>query len=193
MKVVWNAPNIISALRLACIPVLLASLIAGDRTVFTWILIPALISDIVDGMLARLFNQRTEAGAVLDSTADLLLTLTGVAGIVRFEPAVLSDHTWGLGGLVLLYAVDTGYALSKYGGLPGFHTWGCRITAYVQGFWIGSLFIWGFQRWLYVPMVGVTVLAYAEEMALIYRLKKPIRDARGIWWVTRKTNRRSRR
>ncbi len=192
MKVVWNAPNVISALRLACIPVLIGALVTGDRTTFTWVLIPALISDIIDGLLARLLNQRTEAGAVLDSTADLLLTATGVAGIVVFEPAVLRDHAAGLGSLVALYVLNTGLGCLKYGALPGFHTWGCRIAAYVQGFWIGSLFIWGFQPGLYFPMVGVTALAYSEEMSLILLLRKPVRDARGIWSVLRDRNKRKR-
>ena len=100
-----------------------------DRTIFTWILIPAMISDIVDGLLARLLNQRTEVGALLDSTADALLTATAVAGIVVFEPGVLGAHAAGLGALVALYLLNTSFGMLKYGALPGFHTWGCRIAA----------------------------------------------------------------
>lgn len=190
MKIVWNAPNVISAARLACVPVLIAALVTGERGIFTWVLIPALVSDIVDGVLARILNQRTEAGAVLDSTADLLVTATGVAGLVVFEPAVLRDHALGLGGLVALYVLTTGLGLVKYGALPGFHTWASRLAAYVQGFWIGSLFLWGFQPGLYLPMVGVTLLAYAEELALTIHLGKPVRDVRGLWWVLRRRRRR---
>jgi CDP-diacylglycerol--glycerol-3-phosphate 3-phosphatidyltransferase len=186
MTVVWNAPNTISALRLACIPVLIAALVTGDRTLFTWVLVPALVSDILDGLLARLLEQRTEAGAVLDSTADLLLTLAGVAGILRFEPDVVRAHAAGLGSLAALYTLNTALAIMKYGGLAGFHTWGCRTAAYAQGFWIGSLFVWGFVPWLYAPMLSISWLAWLEEAALILTLRRPVRDARGLWWVMRR-------
>lgn len=185
-RLVWNVPNVISACRLASVPMLVGMEIAGARGAFTWLLLAALLSDIADGLIARTFDLRTEAGAFLDSTADALLTGTAIAGLFVFQRPVLADHAVGLGTVIGAYGLGTAAALLKYGKLAGFHTYLCRIAAYAQGIWIMSLFFWGFQRWICATMVGISLVAYAEEIAMILLLRRARADARGLPWVLRR-------
>jgi CDP-diacylglycerol--glycerol-3-phosphate 3-phosphatidyltransferase len=77
-----NTANAITLLRLALIPVFIALLLLyqpdtgheGLRIAAFVVFIVAAVSDGIDGYVARNFNQRTRLGAVLDPTADKLLT-----------------------------------------------------------------------------------------------------------------------
>ena len=74
-------PNQISLFRLLLVPGIVASLLYyhpnrdGLRLVTLGLFLLGVISDAVDGFLARLFNQRTELGTLLDPVADKALIL----------------------------------------------------------------------------------------------------------------------
>lgn len=71
-------PNVISALRLACIPLFLWLLFGADEPFVAVALLAVLgATDWIDGWIARRFDQASELGAVLDPTADRALLITG--------------------------------------------------------------------------------------------------------------------
>ncbi len=76
MKVVWNAPNVLTLLRVLAAPLLAYFLMRGyyEYALYTFVL--AAITDALDGFIARRFNLYTEFGAALDPLADKLITLT---------------------------------------------------------------------------------------------------------------------
>ncbi len=81
MKMVWNVPNILSVIRLALVPLIAASFLLSNRDpnliyVFLVALIVSGLSDVVDGYIARKFNQITDIGKILDPLADKLTQLT---------------------------------------------------------------------------------------------------------------------
>ena len=70
---VFTVPNQLTFLRLIFLPFFIIS-IWYDH--FDWalgVLIAAALSDLLDGVLARSLNQKTELGAYLDPLADKLL------------------------------------------------------------------------------------------------------------------------
>lgn len=70
----WTLPNAISLARIALIPVLaMAILVWDDPTVALWILGVVVISDWLDGKIARLWNMRSTWGERLDPIADRIL------------------------------------------------------------------------------------------------------------------------
>lgn len=71
-----NIANIITVARLLSIPVVLYCLLHGDMRLAFIIFLFAGLSDAVDGVIARRFNQRTELGAWLDPIADKLLMVS---------------------------------------------------------------------------------------------------------------------
>lgn len=71
-----NVPNLLTLARLCSIPVFLALVSKREFTPALYVFGFAAATDALDGTLARLFDARTEIGAVLDPFADKLLLLS---------------------------------------------------------------------------------------------------------------------
>jgi len=80
---IWTVPNVISLVRLACIPLFLYWMLISKNTLAAAILLGALgATDWIDGWIARRFDQGSEIGKVLDPAADRLLLLSGVVAVM---------------------------------------------------------------------------------------------------------------
>jgi cardiolipin synthase len=80
---VLTVPNLITAARLACIPVFVYLLFGRDnRAAAAWLLAVLGMTDWVDGYLARRFGQVSTLGKVLDPLADRLLLIVGITCIL---------------------------------------------------------------------------------------------------------------
>src|SRR5215510_13821732 len=80
---ILTLPNIVTLVRLACLPVFLWLLFGvEDRAAAAWLLAALGATDWVDGYLARHMHQVSELGKILDPVADRLLFIVGAGGIV---------------------------------------------------------------------------------------------------------------
>ena len=76
-------PNVISVVRLLCVPIFLWLLFGRDDEFAAALLLAVLgATDWVDGYIARRFGQVSELGKILDPTADRILLLTAIVAIV---------------------------------------------------------------------------------------------------------------
>jgi CDP-diacylglycerol--glycerol-3-phosphate 3-phosphatidyltransferase len=180
-----QVPNLISGARIVAVPVLAALAAAGEERAFTWVLIPALLTDIADGLIARIYGLESRAGAFLDSIADTLLLFVSVYGIWVFHREVITGYPWLCGAAVGLWVLEDLLALVRYGRLSSFHTVSSKITANLLGLFIGVLFLFGLHPWLLYLAAGMSILASLEELALLALLRQWRADVRGVWWVLR--------
>lgn len=80
---VLTVPNLVTAVRLSCLPLFLWLLFGvEDRAAAAWLLAGLGATDWVDGYLARHLHQESDVGRILDPVADRLLFLVGAGGIV---------------------------------------------------------------------------------------------------------------
>jgi cardiolipin synthase len=95
-KRVWTVPNLISVVRLACVPLFLWLLWAKDEPVAAAVLLGLLgATDWVDGYIARHFDQGSELGKILDPTADrVMLVAAVVALLVEDLPVAVDVVIW---------------------------------------------------------------------------------------------------
>lgn len=78
-----TVPNVITLVRLACLPLFLWLLFGRDDQMAAAVLLGALgATDWVDGFVARRFHQVSTVGKVLDPVADRLLMVTAVIAII---------------------------------------------------------------------------------------------------------------
>jgi cardiolipin synthase len=80
---IFTIPNLITVVRLLCLPLFLWLLFVEENRVAAASLLGALgATDFVDGYIARHFNQASDLGKVLDPVADRLLFFVGAGGIL---------------------------------------------------------------------------------------------------------------
>ena len=122
-------PNTISAMRLACFPVLIGLAHAGYQQTYAWLLLAAFISDAVDGLIARTAGITSKRGALLDSAADLSVQVAAMYGVWAFyEPFVRANVP--IFALVLgLWVCNIGFGYWRYGRVASFHTYTSRVAA----------------------------------------------------------------
>ena len=70
---VLTVPNQLTLLRMVVLPFVLISMIYGQHTASLWLFVAAALTDVIDGVVARRFNQKTRLGQYLDPIADKLL------------------------------------------------------------------------------------------------------------------------
>ncbi|MCE5313213.1 MAG: CDP-diacylglycerol--glycerol-3-phosphate 3-phosphatidyltransferase [Nitrospiraceae bacterium] len=75
---VWTLPNAITIFRIVIIPVFVIMLVYAKYGYALLFFVLAGLSDLLDGLLARLQGQGSELGAFLDPLADKLLLLTSL-------------------------------------------------------------------------------------------------------------------
>jgi cardiolipin synthase len=80
---ILTVPNVITLVRLACLPVFVWLLLGRDAPAAAAALLAALgATDWVDGYIARRFDQVSTVGKVLDPVADRLLFFTAIVSII---------------------------------------------------------------------------------------------------------------
>ena len=179
----WTVPNMLSLYRLLSFPFILILVFAGMRQWFIILLSFNLFTDILDGYIARKWNQQTAVGARLDSWADAGTYLLAFAGMMKFEWTFLVEHRIGLSLFVLLYVLSFVFTLLKFGRLCGLHLYSFKLTGYLQGGFIILLFWWGNIEAFYMLMIIVSCLACLEQLVIIHLLHSPRSNVKGLYWM----------
>jgi len=114
---VLSLPNCITFVRIVIIPVFVTALIYRRYDYGLFLFIVAGLSDMLDGLLARITGQKTLLGAFLDPLADKFLLMTAfiLFSVYRWIPiwmtiAVISRDLIVMLGWLLLYLL---YDISK--------------------------------------------------------------------------------
>ena len=108
-------PNVISVIRLACVPLFLWLLWGAGEELAAGLLAAGLgATDWVDGYIARHFDQGSELGKILDPTADrVLLVAAAIAVLTQGLPVAVNTVVWiMLIREVLIAAATIGLALA---------------------------------------------------------------------------------
>ena len=94
---ILTVPNVITVVRLLCVPVFLWLLFGKHDRYAAGLLLAALgITDFADGWIARHFHQESRLGKILDPTADRILLGVGVVAVL-----VDGSMPWWVGALAV--------------------------------------------------------------------------------------------
>ncbi len=110
---VLTIPNLVTGIRLACVPLFVWLLFGAHHQTAAAILLAVLgATDWVDGFLARRWHQVSTLGKVLDPTADRILLATGIISVMVvgavplwLAVATLAREALVSGAVVLLAAL----------------------------------------------------------------------------------------
>jgi CDP-diacylglycerol--glycerol-3-phosphate 3-phosphatidyltransferase len=179
--------NGITVYRIAAAPVMMALLFYGPPTWFKWLVGLSFFTDLIDGVLARKFRVNSALGARLDSIGDDLTVLITTAGLFMKRPELLTEQLAWLLPLLLLFLIQTGLALYRYGRISSFHTRLAKLAALAQGLFILSFYFFDTVNYpLFYAAVSITLLELIEEIVLVYWFKEWTTDVKGLIWVWKK-------
>jgi cardiolipin synthase (CMP-forming) len=182
----WRqVPNALSLTRIVCAPVLVLLAVVDQQPLYTWMLVPALLTDAVDGWIARAWGLQSRLGARLDSLGDSLIWCGGLAGLVAFQRDVLAAHRWLIGAVVAGWLCENALAWLRYGWLSSFHTVLSKIAGVLLSVYIGVLFLLGHWDALLWLAATASLLATVEELWLLALLPQWRADVKGVWWLRR--------
>jgi phosphatidylglycerophosphate synthase len=177
-------PNLLSATRIALLPAVLLTAVAGSRRWFVALLAAALLTDALDGFLARRLNAYSDLGRKLDSAADYLTMITGIAGIALLWPAIMRrELPWVVAGLAAFFAVIV-YGLVRLGRAPCYHTWASKVLAVACALSLLPLL----AEWTAVPfrvVMALLVLCGVEELAIALLVPWHLGELPTVWHAWR--------
>jgi cardiolipin synthase len=140
---VITAPNLITLIRLFCLPLFLWLLFAvDDKGGAAWLLGALGATDWVDGWVARRFNQQSSFGAVFDPTVDRGMFIVAVFAIVI-------DQSMPLWFAIAVLAREISVAV-------------VMVTATAFGMQRFSVSIWG-KRYTFLLMFAVPLMLLAAD------------------------------
>ncbi|QGY46426.1 CDP-alcohol phosphatidyltransferase family protein [Maribellus comscasis] len=181
-----NVPNFISLYRLLVFPVILFMALTGRESGFVILLCISLVSDVLDGNIARLFKLQTNFGAALDNLADICTYAMAILGLFVFKWAEIEPHSWilflFLGIFILSYVVS----FARFGKIPGLHLYSAVSAGYAQSIFFFVLFVFGFYPWMLYVVATWGIIAYIEKIIILFKLDDIRIGVKGLYWLLKK-------
>jgi len=164
-----SIPNMITLVRIVLTPIFVRLYLEGEHTAAMLLLVIAMLSDLLDGFIARNYNMITPLGKVLDPVADKLLQLAMLL--------CLTERSAGVLPLLLLHLMREtglfimgGLAYRRTGRLIGAKWYGKACSAVMYGV-LGAALYWQDMPetlleqgiLLCAVLVGYCIFRYAGE------------------------------
>ena len=178
----YSIPNILSLLRLALVPVLVALASAQQGQIFLLVLAVSLISDVLDGYLARKLNLASELGAKLDSWGDILTYAAMILGLHLIWPTIFDQQAEYLFAAMMSFILPTLLAFRKFGAYPSYHTWGAKLAAVLMAPAYYVLILTDADSFFRVVIL-FHVLVAVEEIAITYILNQPRSNVGSVFYL----------
>lgn len=188
-KLLWkgenilNVPNALSLYRLLAFPLILYFALTGQEKWYTIFLCISLISDILDGNIARYYKLQTKFGAALDNLADVCTYFMAFLGIFMFKWEDIAPHAWILYLFLFIFIVSYLVSFIRFGKIPGLHLYSAVSAGYLQGTFFFVLFVFGFYPWFYYLVLIWGILAYIEKILILLRLDDIRSGVKGLYWL----------
>jgi len=182
---VLTVPNLITLVRLACIPVFLWLLFGADRQTAAAVLLAALgATDWVDGFVARRYHQVSTVGKVLDPVADRILVVTAVIAIivhgavpVWFGAATIAREVLVSGAVLLLASLGAARIdvlwIGKAGTFALMFAYPAFLLSYGSASWQGPIRV---VAWV-TGLVGLA-LAWVAAASYVPVARRALADGR---------------
>jgi cardiolipin synthase len=152
----------ITFVRILLTPWIVGAMVAGQWGAAFVLFCTSALTDVVDGAIARVFNQKTFLGACIDPVADKVLLLSCFATLAFIDTPLFAIPLW----FVLLVLAKEVFQLSgaffifyKKGHFEVQPTMLGKLTTFVQVMFIIWLFSCYFLQWMpiktYYAMLGI--------------------------------------
>jgi CDP-diacylglycerol--glycerol-3-phosphate 3-phosphatidyltransferase len=173
-------PNILSGFRLVAAPFLLWFAWMGYPNLFLILLSVSLLSDSIDGFIARKLNAASELGTRLDSWGDLATYMTVPLSAWWLWPETLKREAFFVCVAIGAYGVPIVAGVAKFRRLPSYHTWAAKISAVLMSVAALVLFITEIA-WPFRIAALVQALEAFEEVLITMELPAWKGNVHSLW------------
>ena len=184
----FNIPNLLTLIRIVMSPLMI--LLAAFDSV-PWLLVLGgvlVITEWLDGPLARHWNLTSPLGARLDTVADAVFYCSVLITVAILLPHTIWQETAWIAAAILSYAASWLTSWRKFGRLPSYHTWAAKGVWVIVIIGIGSL-VTGGVRWPFRTAMACVVLTNLEATWITSTLATCHVDVPTIWHARRLTQR----
>ena len=179
----WTIPNVITSYRLFMAPVILYFIISGQENLFAIFLVINLLTDAIDGYIARRFKMETEIGARLDAFADYFTYVLVFIGLFVFKMDDLRPYLVSALIFISMLVLTVIVSLIRFRKFHSYHTIIEKSGGYVQAIFFICLFTIGLIAPLYYFMIVLGILGAIETIAIDMLLPEMRSDTLGLYWV----------
>lgn len=183
---VLNVPNLISLYRLLVFPLILYTALTGQEKLFVILLCLSLVSDVLDGNIARYFKLQTHFGAALDNLADICTYAMALLGLFVFKWTEIQPHALILYIFLSVFVASYFVSFFRFGKIPGLHLYSAVSAGYIQSIFFFILFVFGFYPWMYYLAISWGVIAYIEKILVLFKLDDIKIGVKGLYWLMKK-------
>ncbi|NOT85940.1 MAG: CDP-alcohol phosphatidyltransferase [Methylococcaceae bacterium] len=182
----FNLPNLLTGFRFVAAPVLLWLAWHGHGWLFMGLLALSFLSDLLDGLAARLTGQVSPFGATLDSWADVVIYLTIALASWWLWPAIVKQEQLYVALFLASCLIPALVGFCKFGCFTSYHTWAVKFAAAAMGSSLYLLFLWEIA-WPFRIAAVIGILAALEEITITLRLSKPESNVRSLWHLLKRS------
>jgi phosphatidylglycerophosphate synthase len=179
-----GAPHLLSAFRVVCAPVLLALAWNGATGTFLALFGLGLVSDVLDGALARRLGQESDLGARFDQWADFALWVSFPLGACWLWPEIVRREAPYVILAIICLLLPTAIAYAKYRAVPGYHTWSAKLDSILMGIGVPLLLIFDLA-WPFRLAALFLLVCAIDEIAITYLLPECRHDLPSVFHAAR--------
>jgi CDP-diacylglycerol--glycerol-3-phosphate 3-phosphatidyltransferase len=179
-----TVPNALSGLRLLLAPALLLLAWFQFANWFIPVLILAFVLDLVDGPIARRFDQVSAFGARIDSWADFSIYVSFVVGAWWLWPDVVRREWPYIASVAASVLVPVAFGVLKFGKPTSLHTWMVKAGAVTMAPSAILLFLAG-PAWPFHAATVICIAAAIEESIIVWLLPRPRSNVKSVVHVLR--------
>ena len=182
-----SIPNIISLSRIAMAPLALVFAYKGSEDLFLLVFSLMLISDVLDGYIARKLHQCTKIGTKLDSIGDYITYLTIPFATWWLWPEIIQTEVLYISVAFALFLIPGTIARLKFGEMVAYHTWLTKLTAVVISIGL-MLLLFTKEDLLFHLSVYLLFFEALEHLGITFILKRPRSNVKSLWHVLKRTH-----
>jgi CDP-diacylglycerol--glycerol-3-phosphate 3-phosphatidyltransferase len=177
-------PNILSIFRLIAAPFLLLLAFLGYKVLFLIILALSLLSDAVDGFIARKLNVSSDIGTKLDSWGDFATYVTVPLCAWWLWPDILRREAFFVILVICAYIIPITIGFFKFKKLTSYHTWMAKLSTVIIGPAVFMMFIFDLSLPFRVAAV-IQTLSAIEEVFITLSLNDLQNNVQTLWHIKR--------
>ena len=174
-----NIPNAVSFFRILLAPVLFYFAFNQQPYWFIAVFLFAEFTDVLDGFLARHFNQITKMGSHLDSWGDFVIYSSIAVCAWILWPDIARRELLYFIFIVLSFTLPAFIGFIKFSRFTSYHTWSVKIAVVITV--VGYILLFtGIAEWPFRIAAVFCIYAAVEEIAITLLINHEHVDVRSF-------------